>query len=310
MADTLEFGGKTFTSSKRAAESSGYTQDYIGQLARKGLIVAERVGNLWYVSMDSLVAYKQHADTYVPQQPQVHGRERDSYISFDGKDYISASRGAKITGYNPDYIGQLARAGKVLSRQVGSRWYVERESLMAHKRAKDALLAAVQSEAVGLPRAAAPAEALEGGEAREISDEPHFRYFRDDRQLLPITRSVVATPVAAHTIDLRILRSAPKLLRTHATTHEEPHTGDIVRATGKSKFGATAALALTIVLMLSVGLVSIKDEAVFTLDWDAHTRMNIVRHSAAVERASASIERIAETLEAWIVPELHYQRAQ
>jgi len=54
-------------------------------------------------------------------------------LFFEGKEYISAKRGANEIGYASDYIGQLCRAKKIPSRLVGRTWYVERESLIEHK---------------------------------------------------------------------------------------------------------------------------------------------------------------------------------
>jgi hypothetical protein len=53
-----------------------------------------------------------------------------------GKEYISASRAAKKTGYTPDYIGQLCRAGKIAGKLIDRTWYVDFESLLAHKRTR------------------------------------------------------------------------------------------------------------------------------------------------------------------------------
>src|SRR3989344_2053381 len=153
MSDEVFLEGKSYVSAKRASEISGYARDYIGQLARGGLIGAQRVGGLWYVSLDSLTTYQKNADSLTHVQPQKPPQQDlDSIVSFDGKDYVSASKAAKLTSYNQDYVGQLARAGKILSRQIGNRWYVERAGLLAHKSQKDALLGAVQAEAVGLLR--------------------------------------------------------------------------------------------------------------------------------------------------------------
>lgn len=155
MAQEINLGGTIYVSSKRAAEITGYTQDYIGQLARAGHITAQRVSGLWYVVEESLRSYKSKADEFKPTPPPPHTRmerQMESSISFDGKDYVSAQRAADITGYHPDYVGQLARTGKVISRQVGTRWFVDREGIVEHKRYNDALLAAVQSESVGLLR--------------------------------------------------------------------------------------------------------------------------------------------------------------
>lgn len=55
-------------------------------------------------------------------------------IYSQGNEYISASRGAEITGYSSDYVGQLCRAGKVPSKLVGRTWYVASEALREYKR--------------------------------------------------------------------------------------------------------------------------------------------------------------------------------
>ena len=48
MSHDLQFDGKNYISSKRAAESCGYTQDYIGQLIRSKKIEARMVGRGWF----------------------------------------------------------------------------------------------------------------------------------------------------------------------------------------------------------------------------------------------------------------------
>ncbi|MDP3646116.1 MAG: helix-turn-helix domain-containing protein, partial [bacterium] len=152
MTEELTIEGKQYISSKRASELSRYAQDYIGQLARAGLIDARRIGGLWYIHFESLKEYKDKADTFVPKPPENIQKSEwnDTLISFDGRDYISAGRAAEITGYHQDYVGQLARAGKILSRQIGNRWYVDREALLQHKEEKDDLLGAVQAQSVGI----------------------------------------------------------------------------------------------------------------------------------------------------------------
>jgi len=59
----------------------------------------------------------------------------NSDLYFDGKQFISSSRAAKISGYVNDYIGQLCRDGKLDCKMVGRSWYVSFESLIAHKNA-------------------------------------------------------------------------------------------------------------------------------------------------------------------------------
>lgn len=55
-------------------------------------------------------------------------------LIFDGKVYLSTKRAGEITGYAKDYVGQLARGGKVDARLVGRNWYVHKESVLAHKK--------------------------------------------------------------------------------------------------------------------------------------------------------------------------------
>src|SRR3989344_1302100 len=130
MSDEVQMGDRTYVPSKRAAQISGYSQDYVGQLCRAGHVEAERIGGLWYITLDSLYKHKQKADSYVPVAPRKHPtQEAESLVSFDGKDYVSVSRASEITGYHKDYVGQLAREGVVLSRQVGNRWFTGRESI-------------------------------------------------------------------------------------------------------------------------------------------------------------------------------------
>lgn len=54
-------------------------------------------------------------------------------LILDGKKFVSSKRGSQLTGYAKDYIGQLARGGKIEARLVGRSWYVSEDSLFAHK---------------------------------------------------------------------------------------------------------------------------------------------------------------------------------
>lgn len=184
MSDEIQISGKTYISSKRAGDLTGYAQDYIGQLARGGNIDAQRIGGLWYIHLDSVLQHKKSSESYVPEAPQKRIiQDIKSIISLEGKEYISASRASEITGYHQDYVGQLARSGKISSRQVGNRWYVDRHVLEKHKAEKDALLATVQSESVGLKKA----EQLNKTDPSvSFSEETHFKYSRDtDTSVIP-----------------------------------------------------------------------------------------------------------------------------
>lgn len=299
MSDDVVVAGVSYISSKRASEVSGYTQDYIGQLARSGAIDAKRIGGLWHVSLESLNSYKEKSEEFKPTPPQHENKSADpeSFVSLDGKDYISASRASKLSGYNQDYIGQLARSGSILSRQVGNRWYVEKGSLLSYKHEKDSLLAAVQSESVGIKR---PASILEATEAYE---QPLLNYIEEKKDLMPAIAEKeepkeenmsVSTPVP-----IRVVYSErslpPKPLGANAASRYP------ARKRGGGRM-VLAGAALTIVIVLSFGFATLRSQSVYTLKTPKTTQ-------EALLGVSNIVSRIGDVLEKWLVRELVYKRA-
>jgi hypothetical protein len=305
MSDAVLLEGKEYVSAKRAADETGYARDYIGQLARKGLIGAQRVGGLWYVSLDSLKGYQANAAAYEPVIPPAQqGSDPDAIVSFDGKDYISASRAAKLSGYTQDYVGQLARAGKVLSRQIGNRWYVEKDGLLSHKSQKDSLLAAVQREAVGLPVPQSSAT------ARQEAYTPYYSYLSErDKDLMPALRDASPTPV--HQIS-RTTTISPQALSSRSVIDmrvppQSRRTKTSVRTSGKTMDRAVKVLAvLTFVIVLSYGLTTLKNSSHYTFN---STRLSgIFDQTAAVIESSDSLDRLTSYLEELLSSEIRYKR--
>lgn len=56
--ETLVLEGKTYVKASKAAQSSGYTSDYVGQLCRGGKVDAHLVGRSWYVNIDDLDSHR------------------------------------------------------------------------------------------------------------------------------------------------------------------------------------------------------------------------------------------------------------
>jgi hypothetical protein len=56
-----------------------------------------------------------------------------SDLFFENKKYIPAKDAAALTGYSKDYVGQLCRGNKVLSKRIGHTWYVCEESILNYK---------------------------------------------------------------------------------------------------------------------------------------------------------------------------------
>lgn len=311
----MEIDGKSYISSKRASELSGYAQDYIGQLARKSLIDARRIGGLWYLSMESLESYKKKAEEFKPQPPvRVDTPEPGTLIFFDGKEYLSAARAAEETGYTQDYVGQLARAGAILSRQVGNRWYVERESIVAHKAEKDSLLAAVQSESVGLVKRPSPTESLE-------TSRPLLTYFKDLGDLTPVIESTSekypemteSKPISdirdmdnqvqtSHSIPIRRSQMAQMSSRARQPVRTQGARSKV--AAERSVFPYLLVSAATIVIVLSVGYASLlKQNSAYA----TAVKQNVSSSSLAAN-ADASFSAIGDMIEPLITRELTYER--
>lgn len=175
----VSLGGKTFISVKRAAEITGYTRDYLGQLARGGKIESQRVGRSWYVNIDSLSKHQDTAASYEPTPPEVvQNLGPDVIVSLDGLEYISSKRASQISQYSQDYVTQLARAGKIRSKSVGGRWFIAREELLTHKKASDEALARAQIASVGLQK---PAPVLE----KQLPKDGLLTYAPHPGDLLP-----------------------------------------------------------------------------------------------------------------------------
>lgn len=314
------FEGKEYISSKRASELSDYAQDYIGQLARKGLIDARRVGGLWYILISSLEAYKENASNFSPQQPvHVQPVDVESLVSFDGRDHISAARAAEITGYHQDYVGQLARAGAIISRQVGNRWYVDRQAILSHKKEKDSLLGAVQAQSVGITRGDTLSAKDASGDSYAGAG-PFFTYTSDTGDLLPIRNK--AEPIQApkeiptnvhadrgfdekYVVPIRI---TPKEILQH--TRRVKYVKSKGATHGKTIYygtiGKMAAAALTIVIVLSFGFATLKNSSIYGTN--GKPGESVLQRNVFTASAAEAIRQVGNFLGNLFVTELVYKR--
>lgn len=318
MSDEIILNGKTYVSSKKAAEATGYARDYIGQLSRGGQIDAERVGGLWYVSMESLQDYEKNAEIARSFSPvTMVSKEADSMLSFEGKDYISASRASKLTGYNQDYVGQLARGGKIPSRQIGNRWYVDRDALTAHKAEKDALLAAVQAESVGLRLPTTAAVSTPQMHVSRVPVAPNMEYSIESTSLLPnIPSKIVSPPNPVRDFsEIRQRQVRPEVLTLKEEVEEtapepaksaaRPPIVSLHRAKRRRlPLAAISGGVLTIILVLSVGIIGFKGTDTVAGIFDSKNIQNLGASAANATRG------IGDVIEDWVSPELTYTRGQ
>lgn len=311
MNGTAVVHEEEYIPSKRAAELSGYTQDYIGQLARAGAIDAQRIGGLWHVRLESILAHKEKADAYIPVPPGrpdvANNTHVDNVISLDGKTYISSARAAAVTGYNQDYVTQLAREGKVVSRQIGNRWYVAQDGVIAHKREKDALLAAVQAKSVGIRDQFTPQKIQENTlqDTKELEHEPFYTYTSDTRPLIPAlpeypiqktdqipTRSPIPIHVHTNTADADVATYA----KPRPYHHFEPirHTSRQPTTRMLGPVAVTTLVALTIVAVIGVGLGRFSFGGVLTQATGAST---VLQKESLVANASEVLDQLGSLLE-------------
>lgn len=154
---SISIENKTYLTTEEAAQTAGYTIDYVGQLCRNKKIACTRVSGHWFVERENFHAYLQSngiqprdVNTGEESSAQVTG---DGVVMHDGVEYISTARAADLTGYTQDYVGQLARSGEVAARKVGRRWFTAREALLKHKK-ENALAPAQDSIRIDTPESA------------------------------------------------------------------------------------------------------------------------------------------------------------
>jgi len=318
--DEVVLEGKTYIGSKKAALECGYTQDYVGQLCRGGQIDAKRVSGQWYIFLESLQGYKTKAETFKPEPPKYQPDPNvEATLNLDGKEYVSAARAAKITEYNQDYVGQLARAGKIPSRQIGNRWYVEHEALIAHKKEKDAMLRAVQAESVGLVRPQPVPTSIK----RQVSEYKHLQpllvYKHEEQALFPqiaeegqlkavkYDPADEGTPIGPTSkIPIKVLRTLNIPLAQESEKEQKERFNLIpqksVSIPRKAIFGALLWPAtVSIILVLAVGLGTYKRDTVYSY----MTGSAKLSQPASVRAASKGI---GDMLEQILTKQLKYDR--
>ena len=272
--------------------------------------------------MQSIREYEKNAVINRPR-PLERGRsdELDSLISFEGKDYVSAARAAKLTGYHQDYVGQLARGGTILSRQVGNRWYVDREAIISHKTEKDRLLGALQSQSVGIGHLK-PQPAYTPAISDYQEAGPHLRYTSDNNDLIPVHESIDSSiqevdsylyenneeteEYERRVIPIRVTRISD-IDKGYRYDPSEGIPVEDVNKSGKTMFyGTIIALALTVVVSITFAHSNIKETFIYANDPSHETaKPGRLLFTASVVNAFMTV---GDVLEAWLVTELIYKR--
>lgn len=139
-------------------------------------------------------------------------------LDLQGKKYISSKRAAEVTGYAKDYVGQLARGGKVPATRVGRAWYVELNAIKRHAgvEATEAV-PAPENSGTALEAARDATSTLtplyylqsKGAVRNTLNTWEQVRYLHDEGDLLP---AVKVRQVEATTVPIRV--DQKKILQT------------------------------------------------------------------------------------------------
>lgn len=130
-------------------------------------------------------------------------------LEFKGKTYVKAATAARELGYTADYVGQLCRGDKIDAQLVGRSWYVDEESLRAHKSSryrstKEKSKQALRDTLSDTPARTIPEPAQQTPTRGSASNHPFFRaaqthhvaYDTDPSDLIP---SVPERPISLET---------------------------------------------------------------------------------------------------------------
>ncbi len=131
MKDSFEIDGKIYISSRRAAEMSKYSNDYIGQLCRGGKVSARMIGRTWFVDQESLLEHKKTSEEAFQARCKTASREQQKSFATATASATATSGGAIVipsysenvlsgyTSHASNYASKIS--GNNLNHSTGSR---------------------------------------------------------------------------------------------------------------------------------------------------------------------------------------------
>jgi len=261
MKKEISYGGKIYISTKDAAVLTGYTSDYIGDLARAGTLPSRMVGRVRYVEKDAALGYQ----------------EKRSSIIVEGRAYISTKEAAVLTGYTSDYIGQLCRKGVIATALVGKDRYVSEEEVFsyAQKGGKDIAEKSDKQTSFGTARLS---EEKEQEGMRESGQEKHyaqFTYEAEETVILPLLKKDV--PQSARIVienNKKIQKSDGLADKIHSGVTKKDSKNSIT--THSSFYFAKMAVGVFAVLLLLSGTIGFVRDAGFRALRSVHTQLAAV----------------------------------
>jgi len=123
----------TYITLQKASEISSYTSDYIGRLARKKKIRAKKIYTQysWAINRNDIIPGNDFE--LIPKN--VEKKDKKNVPEF-----LTLKEASRISGYNFDHLGRLAREGKIRAKQifVSPAWQVHKKDLLRYSSTKKA----------------------------------------------------------------------------------------------------------------------------------------------------------------------------
>ncbi len=105
MKDSVIIEGKEYISSRRASEMTKYSNDYVGQLCRMKKIQSTKIGRIWFIEKESLVAHQRDAEVIIHSGPYIYPQKvainHKKKILSTQKPVFSIAPSLPTTKYSP-----------------------------------------------------------------------------------------------------------------------------------------------------------------------------------------------------------------
>lgn len=205
-------------------------------------------------------------------------------LEIQGRIYISSKRASELTGYAKDYIGQLAREGKIGGTRVGRAWYVDQEAILA-------IGGLPRSETQQIrPQTISSVHHLQTKKPDSLKTWDSIRYLQDSADLLPkiLLREVSSKDTGENAnkiiVNPGIRRGTPGLGHTKSSRFNDGIIPAQVKITPITLQSATIKSNHNLVLPLTIAAVAIV--AIVVTGGSLSSEWDISRSSAAVTEFS------------------------
>lgn len=139
--EVLEIDGKRYVKAAKAAQASGYTTDYVGQLCRRGKVSAHLVGRSWYVDADELrthkVDTKRNSRVKAREQVRKELATKKPTEEFDTKKRSDSHVRERHISYESDETGLIPEVRKLTVESEESEELKKQKKRVVAKKRKE-----------------------------------------------------------------------------------------------------------------------------------------------------------------------------